>query len=133
MVCVQPEGEVPMSTLGIFILIGAVIALIVVLPLISAHYVTKFKREMKCFLVYDQDLFRNLQLEFSKANIPGSLMTWSPSQEGFDQPGSAHRSPKEIWIPLRCHSAAMEIIESRYDYHTTEFAVVVDGLKKSLK
>lgn len=84
---------------------------------------------MKCFLTYDQDSFREIQKEFSHAGIPGSLMTWTPSQEAFDQVGAAHRTPKEIWIPRAYSEQAIQIVKDQYEYHLTEFAVVIDRKK----
>lgn len=101
--------------MGVILVI--VLGLLVGLPLMSSKYLMKSKKEMRCFFTDDQDCFRQVQLDFSRAGIPGSLMTWSKSKN------------KEIWIPKAYSKLALEIVENQYEYHLTEFAVVIDRRK----
>lgn len=121
-----------MTSLGIAILVVFTFILLLGLPLIQAHHLAKFKKDLKVLVRCDQDPLRNIQLEFSRNNIPGSLMTRSRSKQRFDQPGSAQQTPKEIWMPKAHYEAAMKIVEIRFRYHMPEFSVVIDGLRNPI-
>jgi hypothetical protein len=109
---------------GVFVigLIGAIIA---------SYHSTKTKKNMKCFAFRSQESHFKVRSALENAGIFFTDFLWADAQSGYDEPGAAQRTPKEIWVNLADVERVREIIlnDLKYKIETAEFALIVsDGL-----
>ena len=67
-----------------------------------------------------QDVHLAVRSALTEASVFYTDMLWSPSQSGYNQPGAAQNTPKEIWINKSDIQTVVAIIQSKLNYKVEE-------------
>ena len=94
---------------------------------LQGRIASRLKSEMQCIAFKDQDAFIEIQSELHKAGIKYSHLLWSPVQEAYNTLGTAKRTPREIYISRQDVDKVKSVIQLKYNFEVSEFAIIVSA------